>query len=478
MANSRVTLRNLINRFGKDARGAVLPAFAICVAFIFLLMGFAVDLSRSITAREKLAYAIDAAALSVASELSVSVMSDAQIRTALENSLRANLAGEDFLDEAIAHLTFTVDSDNGTISVDSNASLNEPFVDISKLGYDAVDGFSFGSDAEVTYSRFDVELALIVDVTGSMSGDMVTLREASTDVVNILLPEDQDPSTAKVRISLIPYSAGVNLGTYADDVKGGAHGYGDSSDCVTEREDYDDGSEVWEVKYTDLSYAYYNETNPPPMETFYGNGGSCASDSVLIPLTNDRDLLIPAIADLEASGTTSGHTGAIWGWNSLSPNYKNLWPSDSEPASYDDENVLKFAIMMTDGDNNRTFELIKTETEEECGWKQNKKGKWKYRCKDVVSDLDPSNYYWDDVSSGSGYDDDPSSRHREYCDAMKDAGIQIFGVYFGSNNSSTGGLNMQYCASDGSYYQASSSEGLKQAFSNIAKKIQQIYLSQ
>ena len=60
---------------------------------------------------------------------------------------------------------------------------------------------------------------------------------------------------------------------------------------------------------------------------------------------------------------------------------------------------------------------------------------------------------------------------------MKSEEIQMYTVYFGTNNSSDGARVMQACADDGNYYQASSSSDLIGAFANIAKKIQQIYLS-
>jgi len=480
-------IKVLISKLNRNQDGSILPIFAGMVLVLVVIGGAAIDISRSVNAREKLAYAIDAAALSVATDLSTSALSDVQIKQRIENSFRANLADAEFLDQAIENLSFVIDDDEGTVTVTSFAGLNNYFVNIGGLGKDLLgpDAFNFGTNARVNYSRFDVELALIVDVTGSMRGDMPALREASTDVVNILLPEDQDQSEAKVRISLVPYSTGVNLGVYADVVKGGAYGFADSSDCVTERQDYDDGTELYDVKYTDSAYNYYTKSNPPPKATFYGDGSNdgCSSDSVMIPLTDDRDELIDAIEDLEADGGTAGHTGAIWGWNVLSPNYANLWPAASVPAAYNDDNILKFAIMMTDGDNNRAFDLPLTEYkkvgEENCRWVW-RNGGWRWRCYDIYDwvDIPESELEWEvNSDTGKGYSNEASVRHRAYCTAMKDAGIEVFGVYFGSNNSSTGARNMQNCASSGNYYQASSYEGLKQAFSNIAKKIQSIYLS-
>ncbi|MEP3045337.1 MAG: pilus assembly protein [Roseibium sp.] len=445
-------------RLCHDRHAAILPIFGLMVILLVVVAGAAIDVTRVVSAREKLSYAIDAAALSVASDLSTSVMTDAQITQRIADSFRANLSNAEFLDKAVENLDFVVDSNEGTIVVSSSATLDNYFIDFGGYALDAIgpETFSFGTSAQVSYSRFDVELALIVDVTGSMGGDMNTLREASQGVVDILLPADLDEDDAKVRISLVPYSQGVNLGSYANKVMGGEH-YPVSGVCVTEREDYG----IYDVEFTDASYNYFIDADPPPKETFFGSGTNrCSSSSRLVPLSKNRNTLTTAIAALRADGATAGQTGAIWGWNSLSPNFANVWPSESVPAAYTNDEVLKFAIMMTDGDNNRHY----YQTDRSCN-------RWGW-----CTYYDPE--AWFETSRGSsGYNGESSQRHREYCEAMKDAGIEIFGVYFGSNTNSTGSRNMQSCASDGNYYQATSAAVLIQAFANIAKKIQQIVLS-
>lgn len=459
----------VLKRLCRDKQGSILPIFGVMVIMMVVIAGAAFDVSRTVNAREKLSYAIDAAALSVAAELSTTVMSDAEITQALENSFRANLSRADFLDDVIVNLEFEVDSDNGIIEVCSSAMLGTYFIDFGGYGKDALgpDMLGFGTCGSVTYSRFDVELALVLDVTGSMRSDMDTLRDAADGLVDILIPDGTDEDDSKVRISLVPYSQGVNLGSYADKVKGDDYGYSDGSVCVTERQDYDDGSDTYEVEYTDTRFDYYDETEPPPAGTFYGGGSwSCSSDSEMIPLTADRDALVDAIADLEANGATAGQTGVVWGWNSLSPNYSNVWPTDSEPEPYDNNDVLKFAIIMTDGNNNQKYEFI--ETERQCV-------RWRWgRCR-RYEDVEVNR--WDGSWESESFTNSSSTDQRSLCEAMKDAGIEIFGVYFGSNNSSTGSRNMQSCASDGNYYQATSASELINAFSNIAKKIQQIYIS-
>ncbi|WP_420412968.1 pilus assembly protein TadG-related protein [Roseibium sp.] len=467
----------------QNERGAILPIFGVLVLMMVVIGGAAIDVSRAVNAREKLSYAIDAAALAVATDLSTSVMTDDEITQAIEDSFRANLANAEFLDKAIENLNFVVDSDEGTINISSSASLSTYFLDVGGYGLSAFgpDAFNFGTNAQVSYSRFDVELALVVDVTGSMGWSIgssstiriVALREASEELVNILLPADSPPSTSKVRISLVPYSQGVNLGSYAEKVKGGDH-HSVSGECVTERQDYDGN----EVMLTDMPYNYYTDSSPPPLESFYGGGTDrCSSSSEMMPLTNDRDELISAIRALDDAGGTAGQTGIVWGWNSISPSYSNLWPADSAPEAYTNTDVLKFAIIMTDGDNNRYYDMVATTVWEEvevCRMVY-RRGRWRERCQDEWQEV--TSYEWDEIGEGQSYSNTSSTRSRDLCTAMKNSGIEIFGVYFGTDDESAGALNMASCASTGNYYQATSSEGLIQAFSNIAKKIQQIYLS-
>ncbi|WP_306149176.1 MULTISPECIES: TadE/TadG family type IV pilus assembly protein [unclassified Roseibium] len=467
-------IKALISKLNRNQDGSILPIFGALVLVLVVIGGAAIDISRAVNAREKLAYAIDAAALSVATDLSTSALSDAQIKTRIENSFRANLGEAEFLDQAIENLNFVVDSDAGTVTVSSSAGLTNYFLNIPGFGKDGLgpEVFNFGTNAQVNYSRFDVELSLVVDVTGSMGWTIgntstiriVSLREAAEELVDILIPADAPESDAKVRISLVPYSQGVNLGTYANKVKGGDY-HSVSGNCVSERQNYDSN----EVMFTDTVYDY-DSANPPALESFYGGGtGNCSSTSIFVPLTEDRDDLITAIRALNTRGGTAGQTGIVWGWNSLSPNYASLWPADSAPEPYTNDDVLKFAIIMTDGDNNRYYEYVETERQRVrvcrngyC-WRE-----WQ----DVaVND-------WRERGESESYSNTSSTRSRALCQAMKDAGIEIFGVYFGTDNSSAGARNMSSCASTGNYYQATSSDGLIQAFSNIAKRIQQIYLSQ
>ena len=186
-----------------------------------------------------------------------------------------------------------------------------------------------------------MELSLIVDVTGSMSQDMDALKSAANSVVDILLADQTSNSLSKVRISLVPYSQGVNLGSYAKTVTNGA---ALGANCVTER--------MGPQQFTDAAYNY-NDTNS---EFFGGGSNACSSGSSLLPLTSSANNLKTAIKNLVASGGTAGQIGIAWGWYTLSPNWSNLWPSASAPSAYNSNKVKKIALIMTDGDFNDFYD--------------------------------------------------------------------------------------------------------------------------
>ncbi len=421
----------------------IITGFAIVM--LIVMGGAAVDFARAITTRAVIANAIDAAALAAAKQLSVTALSDSAVRQIVEESFQANL-GDKYSDVEMRIDDVQVNPNLGTVTVEASADIPTFFIKLANIN-----DLNVQNSSEVTYSRYDVELALVVDVTGSMSGDIGDLRDASEGVVNILLPEGDEKAKSKVKISVVPYSVGVNMGSYATTVTGGI-----SSRCATER--------VGPEQYTDKSYS----------EEFIGDGSgtmrsSDCSSSVILPLTNDRDDLIDNIRALRTDGYTAGHTGIAWGWYTLSPEWSDLWPAGSDPASYNDDDILKFAVIMTDGDFNTHYkyeELDQGECEDH------------YRSSKEHLCLDGDHYYWTENSQW-GYNGQSSKRGRALCSAMKDTDIRVYSVYFGSNNSSNGARVMKNCATDEAttYFQAEDGDDLVRAFALIAKDIQSIYLS-
>ncbi len=76
-----------------------------------------------------------------------------------------------------------------------------------------------GSHSEVDRSSRNIEVALVLDVTGSMGGQKIAdLKTAAKELVDIIVQPVQTPYYSK--LALVPYSMGVNLGSNANAARG------------------------------------------------------------------------------------------------------------------------------------------------------------------------------------------------------------------------------------------------------------------
>jgi Flp pilus assembly protein TadG len=436
-----------LQRFARSQDGSILPMVAILLTIMIVIAGAGVDYGRAIMVRSALANALDAAVLNVSKELSVTALSTNQVSAKLKAAFEANLGSTGVTDVEIGDVTFVLDADKGEITANTTAEIKTNFVLLGGIGPETI---PVAVSSQSTYSSYDIELALVLDVTGSMvtdPSDLKALKTSAQQLVDILIPAGTTTSKSKVRISMVPYSQGVNLGSYAATVSNSQA----SKNCVTER--------VGTEQFTDAAYNYAGSSS----EYFGGGSSRCPSSSQLIPMTSNRTTLTTAITNLAADGSTAGQTGIAWGWYTLSPNWSNLWPTDSQATAYNTEDVLKFAIIMTDGDFNTYYEKCTG------SWTWSR-GKWVYVSPSCVWQAQAQNY--------PPYTYPTFERSKALCDNMKAKGIQIYSIYFDTSGSVYGPDIMKYCASSSSYYySADSTEELKSAFSNIAAKIQSIRLS-
>jgi hypothetical protein len=211
-----------------------------------------------------------------------------------------------------------------------------------------------------------LEIALMVDVTGSMndgsgSGSSRTtkiqdLKDAATDLINVVIWQDQSKYTSKMAI--VPFSEDIQLPSTALTKARGTLSKSKTvsgttyllSDCVVER--------TGTQKYTDAApksgeYVMGHYT----VKTAGATKGTCTvpTSAEVVPLTSTKQTLLDKIAGLTASGGTAGHLGTAWAWYMLSPNWATLWPS-STPVAYGTTSVQKIAILMTDGEYNTQYD--------------------------------------------------------------------------------------------------------------------------
>jgi Flp pilus assembly protein TadG len=157
---------------------------------------------------------------------------------------------------------------------------------------------------------------------------------------------------------------------------------------------------------------------------------SCPSATVQA-LTDNKSLLKSSIDSYSASGRTAGHLGASWAWYLISPAWNAIWPSSGRPVEYGTNDTTKAVILMTDGIFNQRYESTNGSSEAQA---------------------------------------------RAVCADMKSKGVAVYSVAFQAP--STAQALLQDCSSGSSfYYSAENGEELRQAFTEIAKTLNNLRLT-
>ncbi len=210
-------LKTSAGRFAGDTRGNVAMIFAIVLPVLLLMSFSGVDLHRASTVRMNLQDALDAATLAAARS---EYVTDADLTQVGLASLRANLAPYKQITLLTDQTTFHLTPDARVIA-NTKVNVEAIVANIFLPPYGQLfDKFlPVGAHTEVNRSSKNIEVGLVLDITGSMKGQRLTdLKAAATQLVDIVVQPVQRPYTT--RMAIVPYSIGVNLGTYANGGRG------------------------------------------------------------------------------------------------------------------------------------------------------------------------------------------------------------------------------------------------------------------
>ncbi|MEM1037626.1 MAG: VWA domain-containing protein [Pseudomonadota bacterium] len=314
--------RGKATEFYSNERAQAAVILSIALIPLLMMISFAVDFSRQEGTSRHLQASIDAASLAGARALEDSTRTDAEIITIAKESFEANMLSAHG-DVDCIEPTITINRDEGQVTVANNCTLDTLFG-----GVFWKEEVSVANAATAQAAITKLDLALMLDVSGSMGGQKLTdLKTAAKDAAaRLIIPQSGD----RVRIAFNTYSTSVNAGAYADKVLDGWSS-GDST-CVSERE----GNSRWK------------DDAPAPNKWMGERATSCPSSSVL-PLTSNLNTFNTAIDSLNADGWTAGHLGVAWSWYLIAPEWDAVWPTASKPRAYDADNSLKAVILMTDG---------------------------------------------------------------------------------------------------------------------------------
>ncbi|MGE0701378.1 MAG: pilus assembly protein, partial [Hyphomicrobiaceae bacterium] len=318
-----------------DRRGSVAILFSLTVIVLVLTIGLAIDGARAYNISTRVSAALDAAALAAAKMLDDPDNTDADIQERALRFFAAQLETIPVGGVSLGSPAVDIDRQRGAVEINVNVAVTTTLGQIAGL-----DKFEFPRSARVAFTQKFVELAMVLDITGSMcqpcdkiDGLKAAAHAAVANMINPSVPFGYN------RIAIVPYSAAVNAGPFAADVSRGASTDG----CVVERSGSHNADDIAPNGANALGVADWSANNQY----------TCPTPTVM-PLTADRATLDSKIDSLTAGGFTAGHIGLAWGWYMLSKHWKNVWPAASKPKDPDPK-VIKAVLLMTDGEFNTSY---------------------------------------------------------------------------------------------------------------------------
>lgn len=506
-----------LGAFCRDENGTV-TIFALMMFILMLAAGgIAIDVMRYDTQRSQLQYTLDRAVLAAAS---LSQQEDPEA-----------VVIDYFATSGLENYRLDVDVEEGLNfrRVTASAEMDIQAYFMNMFGVNALTSPARGSAEERV---MDIEISVVLDISGSMgwNNKIRNMRNAANEFVDTVL-ELNEGETERVSVSIIPYNSQVNAGSTLASVFTLSDEH-DRSNCTRfDPSDYnstgiDPDDPIERIAHFDYRYrnSYTTFRTPHCTTSDYG---------AILPWSNDADDLHGLINSLNANGNTAIDLGMRWAVGLLDPMAQPALSElidagavnedfEGRPYSYDEDEVLKIVILMTDGENTSQHDIAQ-------GFKRGPSTLFRDPDSGRTSAYLPNYdlYYWHHNgnlrnSPYGGSDAEPipwpelwasysarmlageyyyyagdwdyyydlrydaveryaganqaDANLRNICDAANDTGIVIFTIAF---EAPTRGQNvMQHCASTpANYYNAEGIE-ISEAFASIAASINQLRLIQ
>ncbi len=491
------TDNTFLARFFRNNRGNLAIIFALSLMPLSAAAGAAIDLNRAFIVQQRLERALDAAGLAVGS---APAASDAEMKAMAQSFFDANYNDE----EMGVPGELVLAAANGRVTLSATAELPTTIMKI--IGYDKL---TVGSEIEVVRESKALEVAMVLDNTGSMAwnGKIGALRTAAEDLVSILFGDQDTPDL--LTMSLVPFVTAVNIKAPGFDMNwmdadGNSAFHGENFDpnrgptnhfelfdginnaswkgCVEMRpEPYDTLDTAPTLGNADTLFVPYFWPDEPDNGSGYNNnyandriggnknkrqsnGGKYMNRNVsvdetpsstegpnkacarpLVPLTNSKSTLINEVRAMEPWYNSGTNIAEGLAWG-----WRVLSPGApfSEGASFGNPDVQKALILLTDGNN----EIVSQSTH---------------------NDSDYTSFGY--VGTGRlGTTNRGTARNiidqkvAEMCTRVKADGVRIYTITFQLNSSSLAEI-FRNCATEPElYFDSPSNEELRRVFQSIA----------
>ena len=466
MTNVLNSLKNTAKKLKTNTAGN----FGIIASLsLFVLVGgaaMAVDASNGFAAKQRLQTTTDAIALMAAKDLSLSETEIVQLANDYHEVTYPGATGD--------RLTInSVERSGDTVTLDASNNINAYFARV--FGHETLD---IRTNSVASLARRDLDIALVLDNTGSMRGSkLAALKAASNDLVDILY---QDPNLSRgTQLGLVPFASWVNVG--ADQIELASldlRGVSDQNDLYFTNNQgrldrYDDLGVDWDGCVENRLPPYdVDDTAPNPArpETLFQPAfnpksanpaaradTSCDERRKVTPLTNNIGTIRRAISSMQASGWTNIANGATWGFRLDSPN-----APFTQARPYEDENVKKAMVILTDGK-----QTMRPEASNISNYAYSPFGFYGERA------LNRNTQRLEGRTVKEALDNKLS----ETCEAAKAKDITVYTITFELDDRETQDIMRDCATTAGNYFDVASARELSPVFEQIASSLSNLRLT-
>lgn len=502
----KTRLRSHLGRFAGDQRGNLAMIFALSLLPLSAAAGAAIDLNRAFIVQQRLERALDAAGLAVGASPAATIE---QMQAMAQSFFDANYNENELGVPGELMLT----PGDGRMTLAATAEL--PTTVMKIVGFDSL---TVGSEIEVIRESKALEIAMVLDNTGSMAwnGKIGALRTASEDLVSILFGDQDNPEL--LRMSLVPFVTAVNIKADGFDIKwmdedGESEYHGENFDkkkgptnhfelfagignaewkgCVEMRpEPYDTLDTAPTSSNPDTLFVPYFWPDEPDTErnahNNYANdrkggkkksrqkyspkyiGYNVSVDETpssttgpnkscarpLVPLTNSKSTILNEVRAMEPWYNSGTNIAEGLAWG-----WRVLSPGApfTEGSSFNDPDVQKALILLTDGNN----EIVSQST---------------FNKSDYTSFgyIGKKRLGTNKISNARKIIDEKVA---EMCGRVKDEGVRIYTITFQLSSPSLQEI-FEECATEPElYFDSPSNEELREAFQAIAYDLSNLRLA-
>ncbi len=396
-------------RFGKNESGALAPVLAVATIPLVLAAGFAVDYGNAVSVQARLQAAVDAAALAAGREAN---LSESDLERIAQDYFNSNYGAP--ANSGTPSMELTVDG--SSLQVTGTVTVSNYLTQVA--GFDTTT-ISASSEVTKEATGLEVVLVFDNTGSMGSQSRLSTLKVAANDFVEILFGPREVADTLKIAVVPFSQFVNVGPDKADKDWldRDGANPYSKANflsnswhnwrawesiqnrswtGCVESRTGalsiddtpadagnpdtlfppaftpdepgdsssrtyfYENGQNYFYNSYLDdRERSSDNLDKRQRRETKYNNARVYTSSrgpdigcniQPIQELTNVKSPVLNTINNMRADGYTHVAEGVGWGLRVISPN-----PPFTEGVSYDDEEITKAMVLLTDGEN--TFEL-------------------------------------------------------------------------------------------------------------------------